>query len=110
MAQKIRFAMIGCGAIALQNHLPGLALCPGVELAAVCDSDPGTLERARRDTGAPFASIDYREVVVRDDVDAVIIATPNATHRDIALEAVAHGKHVLCEKPLALNSGEAREM
>ncbi len=106
----IRMAIVGCGGITLQNHLPGLALCSQVKLAALCDSNPATLERARQQTGVAVYSTSFAEIVRRDDVDAVIIATPNATHSAIALEAVAHGKHVLCEKPLALNRSEAIAM
>jgi predicted dehydrogenase len=106
----LRFAIIGCGGITLQNHLPGLALCPETRVTALCDADPATLERARQQTGAPVASTRFEEVVARDDVDAVIIATPNFTHPPIALTAIAAGKHVLCEKPLALNAADARGM
>ncbi|MEJ5239385.1 MAG: Gfo/Idh/MocA family oxidoreductase [Limisphaera sp.] len=106
----LNVALIGCGAIALQNHLPGLALCPNVRLAALCDTDPARLEAARQQTGAPQVTRDYRELIERDDIHAVIIATPNVTHAPIALAAVAHGKHVLCEKPLAMNAEEAWTM
>jgi predicted dehydrogenase len=106
----LNFAIIGCGGVTLQNHLPGLALCPDVNLAALCDTDPLTLERARRQTDAVFTCCNHRELIARDDIHAVIIATPNLTHREIALDAIAHGKHVLCEKPLALNHADAREM
>lgn len=106
----LRFAIVGCGGITLQNHLPGLALCPATRVVAVCDTDPATLEHARQQTGVTIATADYREVVRRDDVDAVIIATPNVVHPAIALDAVAHGKHVLCEKPLALRAADAWEM
>lgn len=106
----LNFAMVGCGGIALQNHLPGLALCPDVRVHAVCDTDAATLERARGQTHAPVSGTDYREIVRRDDVHAVIIATPNCTHAPIALEAIRHGKHVLCEKPLALNAADAWAM
>lgn len=106
----LHFAIVGCGGITLQNHLPGLALCPDVKVRAVCDADPATLERARRQTGAEVATADFREVVTRDDIQAVIIATPNQTHPEIALAAIAHGKHVLCEKPLALQAADARRM
>ena len=57
-----------------------------------------------------MTSTRYEEIVRRDDVHAVIIATPNFTHAPIALAAIAHGKHVLCEKPLALNAADARAM
>lgn len=106
----INFALIGCGGIALQNHLPGLALCPGVKVVALCDTDPATLERARQQTGITITSASHTDIVKRDDVHAVIIATPNFTHPTIALDAIAHGKHVLCEKPLALNFPDAKAM
>ena len=108
--KTIQVAIVGCGGITLQNHLPGLALCPDVKLSALCDSDPAKLERARQQTGVTAVSTDYSQIVARDDVDAVIIATPNFTHSPIALAAIAHGKHVLCEKPLALNFADALAM
>jgi predicted dehydrogenase len=108
--KTIQIAFVGCGSITLQNHLPGFRLCPGVRVAALCDTDPVTLERARQATGVEVTSTRYEEVVSRDDVDAVVIATPNHTHAPIALEAVARGKHVLCEKPLALSAGDAQAM
>jgi predicted dehydrogenase len=106
----LRFAIVGCGGITLQNHLPGLAMCPDVEVTALGDSDPVCLEKARQKTGVRVLDQDYRNLVRRDDVDAVIIATPNFTHKPIALAAIAAGKHVLCEKPLALTFADANEM
>jgi predicted dehydrogenase len=106
----IHVAIIGCGGITLQNHLPGLALCPDVKVIALCDSDPAALERARQQTGVTLASTRYQDIVRREDIHAVIIATPNVTHAPIALEAMAYGKHVLCEKPLALNHADAQAM
>jgi predicted dehydrogenase len=106
----LHFAIIGCGGITLQNHLPGLALCPGVKVVALCDTDPATLERARQQTGVAVTSTSFEDIVKRDDIHAVIIATPNFTHNPIALAATAHGKHVLCEKPLALNHADAQAM
>ena len=107
---KIGIAIIGSGGITLQNHLPGLALCPDTKVVALCDTDSATLERARQQTGVTITSTNYEETVRRDDVQAVIIATPNFTHAPIALAAIAHGKHLLCEKPLALNYPDARAM
>ncbi len=106
----LNFAIIGAGGISLQNHLPGLALCPDVRVHAVCDANPATLDQARSLTGAPVAAADWRDVVARDDVHAVIIATPNFLHPDIAIAAARSGKHVLCEKPIALNAADARRM
>jgi predicted dehydrogenase len=102
--------IIGCGGITLQNHLPGLALCPDTRVVALCDHDPAVLQRACQQTGIKVASTRYEEVLQRDDVQAVIIATPNCVHAPIARAAIAAHKHVLCEKPLAMNYVEARKM
>ena len=106
----LNIAIIGTGGITLQNHLPGLALCGDVRVTALCDANPATLEAARQQTGASICSTRYEDIVQRDDVHAVIIATPNFTHAPIALAAIAAGKHVLCEKPIAMNHAEATEM
>ena len=103
-------AIIGCGGITLQNHLPGLALCPDVKVVALCDVNPASLEAARQQTGISVTSTDYNEIVRREDVNAIIIATPNVTHPPIALAAIAQGKHVMSEKPLGLNHADAKAM
>jgi predicted dehydrogenase len=108
--KPIGVAIIGCGGITLQNHLPGLALCPEVKVVALCDTNAACLEAARQQTDVNVASTDYNEIVRRDDVHAVIIATPNITHPPIAHAAIAQGKHVMCEKPLALNHADAQGM
>jgi predicted dehydrogenase len=106
----IGVAIVGCGGVTLQNHLPGLALCPDARVVALCDANRVTLEKAASDTGIRMISTQYEEIVSRDDVTAVIIATPNVYHKPIALAAIAHGKHVLCEKPLAMTHEDAQEM
>src|SRR5881396_540367 len=108
--KPIGIAIIGCGGITLQNHLPGLALCPEARVVALCDSDAATLQKASEQTGVKITATKYEEIVRRDDVDAVIIATPNFLHAPIGLAAIAAGKHVLCEKPLAMNHAEAKQM
>lgn len=102
----VRVALIGCGSVGRRIHAAGLRLCPDAELALACSRSKESAESI----GAPETTQDYREVMSRDDIDAVVIATPNNLHREIALAAFAAGKHVLCEKPLALNAAEAREM
>ena len=52
----LNIAIIGCGGITIQNHLPGLALCPGVKVLAVCDSDEANLSRARAESGASITA------------------------------------------------------
>ncbi len=108
--KQVGVAMIGCGGIALQNHLPGFALCPQARVVALCDCNPAVLERAKSQTGIAAAFADWQDVLKRPDVDAVVIATPNFTHAPIALAAIAAEKHVMCEKPIAMNLTEAKQM
>jgi predicted dehydrogenase len=107
---KIGIAMIGCGGIALQNHLPGFALLPQAKVVALCDSNAAVLERAKQQTGLSAAFTDYEDVLKHPGVDAVVIATPNFTHAPMAIAAAQAGKHILCEKPLAMDLAEARQM
>ncbi len=108
--KQIGIAIIGCGGITLQNHLPGIAMCPQAKVVALCDANPATLETARQQTGITVTSTNYEDLVKRDDVHAVIIATPNFMHPPIAHAAIAAGKHVLSEKPIALNYADAKAM
>ncbi|GAC1537527.1 MAG: Gfo/Idh/MocA family oxidoreductase [Herpetosiphon sp.] len=108
--KRVGVALIGTGMIALANHLPGFSLCPEAQVVALCDSDRGVLERATHETGIRHISSDYHEVLGWPEVDAVVVATPNNTHAPIVLAAIAAGKHVLCEKPLALDLEESRRM
>ena len=108
--QEIGVAIIGAGAIALANHLPGLALSPQARVVAVCDSDRATLEKARQQTGVEALYTDYQQAIEHDGVDAVIVATPNFLHPPIVHAAIAAKKHVLCEKPLALDFPAAAAM
>src|SRR3954462_14353712 len=103
-------AIIGSGGIALANHLPGFALCPDTKVVALCDSNPETLAKASQATGIKTTSTNWEEIVKRDDVHAIVIATPNHVHAPITIAAARAGKHVLCEKPIALSYPEARIM
>ncbi len=84
-------------------HAPGFRLCPGIEIHAVCDADGA----AARSVGAARVFERYEDLLACPEVDAVVIATPNYLHREIALATLSAGKHVLCEKPLALDAAEA---
>jgi predicted dehydrogenase len=106
----IGIGIIGSGQIALANHLPGFALCPDTKVVALCDSNPAVLTQAAAQTGIKSTFSDYHELLKRDDVTAVVIATPNFLHAPIALAAIVAGKHVLCEKPIAMNLDEATRM
>src|SRR5690349_9014451 len=107
----IGIALIGCGGIALANHLPGFGLCrEHARVVALCDSDPAVLARAAQQSGVSATFTDYNQVLAHPGVDAVVIATPNFSHAPIALAAFAAGKHVLCEKPIAMDYAESVKM
>jgi len=109
-SSPVRVAIIGAGAVSDYHHVPALALDPRAELVAVCDSDPGLLEKRKSDWQIDHVTTDAEALCADDDVDAVIIATPNFTHAPITLAAAAAGKHVMCEKPLGVTAAEVRTM
>ena len=106
----IRVGIIGAGAVSDYHHVPGIRIDPRATLAGVCDADPALLDKRRQDWDVELVTTDPEALCASPKVDAVIIATPNFTHRPIALAAARHGKHVMCEKPLGLNAGEVAEM
>jgi len=111
MAQRrFRAGVIGTSWWADLEHLPGLRSRPDVELAALCGRDPGRLSEMAGKHGVAATFTDWREMIARGGLDVLVIATPNALHREQALAAVAAGLHVVCEKPLAMSAAEAREM
>jgi predicted dehydrogenase len=105
---RIRFAAIGFGERGLADTRQALAV-PGVELAAVCDLYEGRRTRARELYGnALFTTVDYRDVLARRDVDAVIVATADHWHAPITTDALAAGKDVYCEKPMVHSLPEGK--
>lgn len=106
----IRLGLIGCGSIAASAHLPAIARLPGlVRLVATADVSLAAALEAAAPAGAD-AYDDYRRVAEREDVDMVLLATPEYTHREQVEFAAAHGKHVLCEKPMAPSLADADAM
>src|SRR2546422_7213032 len=99
--KQIGIAIIGCGGITLQNHLPGLALCPESKVVALCDSDAETLQKASRQTGINVTATQYEEIVKRDDVEAVINPTAYFPPAAIALPTPSPTKHRLALNTLA---------
>jgi predicted dehydrogenase len=103
----VRVAVIGLG---MQGRalLQSLARIPGVTVVSVCDNYAAAHKRALEVAPQAAAVTDYRQVLDNKDVDAVFIATPSHLHREIAVAAVAAGKHVYCEAPLAHTIEDAR--
>ncbi len=105
----MRFAVIGCGAAATRIHIPALRTA-GVDVTVFASRSRSSAEAARDLWGGGEVIGDWAAAVTRDDVDAVVIATPNGTHRQIAVAALNAGKHVLVDKPMACTSADADAM
>jgi predicted dehydrogenase len=106
----VRIGVIGTGGWANLGHLSFYQKHPRAKIVAVCDIAPEQAALAGRQFGAEFVTTDYQELLARPEVDAVDIVTPNVMHAPIALAALAAGKHVICEKPMAMSYAEATTM
>ena len=109
MDREIGIGIVGCGSIARWKYAENLAVLPGASLRAFFG---GRAEELRKAWGAPGAVTcgSLKELLGRSDVDAVCICTPNDSHAAITLAALRAGKHVLCEKPMAVDAASAEEM
>lgn len=109
---KVRIGIIGCGGIAHGKHMPALAKVPQAAMVAFCDVVEEKAHKAAREFGTKNAlcCTDYRELLERKDIDVVHVLTPNKQHSFITVDALESGKHVMCEKPMAINSAEAKKM
>ena len=104
---------IGVGTIGLRfghAHLHCYEACENAEVVAVCDIDEAKLSEAVKERPAVKGFADYREMLQMEGLQAVSVALPNYLHAPVALAALNAGKHVLCEKPMAMNAAEAEEM
>lgn len=104
MKDTVKIGVVGAGAISQLAHLPVLAKMRGAELAAVCDNDRAKARALADRFGAPDAFNDIEDLLELDDLDAVVVATPNHLHEPHVLAALASKCHVLCERPLSLTS------
>jgi predicted dehydrogenase len=111
MSSKLKIGIIGCGGIAQSVHIPGYQSMPELcEVVAACDANPTVAEEAAQKFGIGKTYTDHRELLADPEIAAVSVATPNKFHKQPTIDALNAGKHVLCEKPLAMNAAEAREM
>lgn len=108
MKDKLRYACIGAGGIADKKHLNEYSKLQNVEIVAVCDTDMAAAKRLAAKYGIPYVFESYTEMFSQIPLDLVSICTPNYLHASISIDAMKHGAHVHCEKPLALNAAESR--
>ncbi len=107
---QINLALIGSGIIGIHDTSTALKVA-GVKLVAVCDLYNGRLDRAKELWGDQlFTTRDYREILSRKDIDAVIVATPDHWHKKISIDALKAGKAVYCEKPMVQNFAEGHDI
>jgi myo-inositol 2-dehydrogenase / D-chiro-inositol 1-dehydrogenase len=120
---RVNVGLIGMGRQMTTPNLPQFLALPSVRVVAVCDVDAWRLARGREAVEAHYGALaargtyrgctayrDFREVLARADVDAVMIATPDHWHVAIAIEAVRAGKHVSVEKPLSISIADGRAL
>lgn len=102
--------VIGCGNIALKAHIPQIMQVPGAKVVAVADVDEAAAKKGAEVAGITAWYKDYGELLKREDLDYVTLTTPPFVRKEVVVAAAEAGKHVLVEKPLALNLKEADEM
>ncbi|HEX7296412.1 MAG TPA: Gfo/Idh/MocA family oxidoreductase [Pyrinomonadaceae bacterium] len=108
--QFLRWGLIGCGDIAQKRVAPALAETPQSELVAVSRANASRLDEFADGFKVRHRFADWRDLVRSDDIDAVYVATPVNLHAEQTIAAIESGKHVLCEKPMAMNVVECDQM
>ncbi len=109
--RPLNVAIVGCGAVG-QREAAAVGSIPDLQLVAISDFGPAFRHLALQ-MGAQYGCDtvhDWRHLVARNDIDIVVVATPNSFHREMSIEAMKQGKHVICEKPLATTPEDAEEM
>lgn len=109
MKKVVRVGIIGSG-FARSTQIPGFQNCPKTEVVSIASGKLENAESAAKEFGIPHFTDNWRETVAREDIDLISIVTPPAMHKEMTLAAIEAGKAVLCEKPMAMNADETREM
>ena len=108
----MRVGLIGCGNVGVNAHIPAVQANEGMTIVTAADPTPERLQAAAAAAGLEPNDLhaDWRDLLAREDVDAVIVATPQRFRPEIVIAAATAGKHVLAEKPLALTPADAQAM
>jgi predicted dehydrogenase len=107
---KLRIGVMGTGIIIRDYHLLTLQKHPKAEVVAAANLHPESLERLARDWSITKTFTDFAEMAADPDIDAVVIGLPNYLHAPVTIQMLEAGKHVLCEKPMAMDVAEAEQM
>ncbi len=110
MKDKVSIGIVGCGAHAQIAHIPNFKKHPQSILSAICDTDVQKIDYLSSKYNIPKRYQDFQELIEDEEIDAIVIATPNYLHTPMAISALKYGKHVLCETPMAISLDEAEEM
>jgi predicted dehydrogenase len=110
MPTQLRYGLIGAGGNAEKKHIQGYLGVPDVEVAAICDSVFEKASDMAQKYNVSAVYTDYKEMIKREKLDLVSVVTPNFLHGEITEYALRHGVHVHCEKPMSMNSEEARRI
>lgn len=110
MTKKLKLGFIGAGNIIHYSHIPAFELIPEVEFYAICDFRKEVAKNVAEEYSIPHAFKDYKDLLELKELDAVVVGTPNYLHAEASIAALKAGKHVLCEKPMAVNYREAEAM
>jgi len=108
-AGKVRIGIIGVGGFA-NTHMEQFSKLDNVEVVAAMRRNPEALAGFQQKWNIPNGFTDHHEMLEMDDLDAVDVITPTRSHKELVLDAIAAGKHVLCDKPLALTAADCKEM
>jgi predicted dehydrogenase len=106
---KVKVALIGLGTWG-REILGALTQLPQADVAAICDNYPAMLRRSASAAPGAAQTEDYKTILAKEEIKAVIVATPSHLHKEIALAALKAGKHVYCEAPLAHTIEDAKEI
>ena len=110
MAEHVRVGVVGTSWFADGFHLPSLASHASAKITAICGRNRERAAELAEKFSIEQVFTDYREMIARGALDALVVITPDALHYPVTMAGLDAGLHVLCEKPLALNGAQAREM
>jgi predicted dehydrogenase len=108
-SKSIGVGVIGLGIMG-RGYVQAFTEDPRTRVVAIADAIPGPLQAMQKEHDLPVATTDYHQLITHPDVDLVVVSTPHCDHFPMVIAALQAGKHVICEKPLAVNAEQAKQM